>query len=73
MNKKRNLPLTSCRSVSHTEEGNNQLCLDSLLYLYQCYFRHIRIKEPPSNPYFPPPLPKKNDSAKIQLLFLYAK
>ena len=45
---KSNLPSPFCRSVSHSEEGNNQLCLDNLLHLYQYYFRHIRIKEPPS-------------------------
>ena len=43
-----NLPSTFCRSVSHSEEGNNQLCLESLLHLYQCYLGHIRITEPPS-------------------------
>ena len=61
-----NLPLTFCRSVSHSEEGNNQLCLDSLLHLYQYYFRHIRIKEPPS-----PRKIKLIPTAKIQPLFLY--
>ena len=43
-----NLPSASSSSVLSSEEGNNQLCLDSLPHLYQYYFRHIRIKEPPS-------------------------
>ena len=61
-----NLPSTFCSSTSHSEEGNNQLCLNSLLHLFQYYLRHIRIKEPV------PFLRKKIDSAKI-LLLLYDK
>ena len=43
-----NPPSTSCSSVLNSEERNNPLCLDSLRYLYQYYFRDIRITEPPS-------------------------
>lgn len=61
-----NLPSAFSSSASHSEEGNSQICLDSSLRLYQYYFRHIRIKEPP----FPR---KKNDLVKFQILFLYVK
>ena len=65
----RNLPSASRSSVLSSEEGDNQLCLDSSLHLYQYYFRHIRIKAPPELPL----LLEKNDSAKIQFLFYTIK
>ena len=62
-----NLLSASCSFVSHSEEGNNRLCLDIFHFTYISIT--LDILESKNLP-----LPqKKVDSAKIHFIFLYDK